>query len=47
LIIRNYRALALTGAMFLVASAGFYWFWWRNLPAKNMYDDEECVPDAR
>ncbi|OXU14902.1 sodium:solute symporter family transporter [Sedimentisphaera salicampi] len=40
-IVQNFKALGTTLVIFLFASAGFYWFWFKKLPKDNLYNEEE------
>ena len=40
LVIKSYRAFAMTLPLFLFAAAGMYWFWWRPLPKRGEGDDK-------
>lgn len=39
LVIHHWKGLAVSTALWLVGAAGLYWFWYRNLPERNFYDD--------
>ncbi len=39
LIIRSYYDAVITTGLLLISLMGMYWFWYRNLPAANYYDD--------
>jgi hypothetical protein len=40
LVVKRYDAFLLTLPVWLVASCGMYWFWWRNLPLAAQVDAE-------
>lgn len=42
LIIKSYTSLLYTFIVFMIGAVGAYWFWWRNLPPGNFYDDDEA-----
>ncbi|MCH7226602.1 sodium:solute symporter [Haloferula sp. A504] len=39
LVIHHWKGLAVSSLLWLVSAAGLYWFWYRNLPERNFYDD--------
>ena len=39
LVIHHWKGLAVSSLLWLIGAGGLYWFWYRNLPARNFYDD--------
>lgn len=40
LVIHAYRSFVVTAVIFVISLVGMYWFWYRNLPARVMSDNE-------
>jgi hypothetical protein len=47
LVIKTYDAFFMTLPIFLAASVGVYWFWWRNLPPKDNPGTDRADPLAQ
>ncbi len=47
LIVRSYRAAAVTSVIFIVGLIGMYVFWYRNLPEENFPGDVEQIRDSQ
>ncbi|MFI4912144.1 MAG: sodium:solute symporter [Sedimentisphaeraceae bacterium JB056] len=41
LMVKSYNSFFVTLTIFIVSLAGMYWFWYRNLPKTNYYEDAE------
>ena len=45
-VIKHWQAVGVSFAIWCVGAAGMYWFWYRNLPAVNWYDENAAVEAA-